>query len=150
MVAGFNFTKNDFRYAVLGKTDLLPKIVEKGKIIYPSNMGTSDLMGWFEVQLGLIIDKHNPEIISHKISLNVTTLDQLRNSCYPQGILNLIAKRRGISITSYSSQAINATKFGLPKKEDVFEYVDGKIGKHPPYWDQPTKEAVLVAWFNLL
>ena len=150
MVAGFNFTKNDFRYALLDGCTAPPEIVEKGKIVYPNNMDTSDLMGWFEVQLGLIIDKHKPEKISHKISLNLTSLDQLRNSCYPQAILNLIAKRRGINIVSYSSQAINSTKFGLPRKNDVYDYVDEIIGKHPPYWDKSTKDALLVAWFNLI
>jgi hypothetical protein len=150
MIAGFNFTKNDFRYALLDGNGSLPEIIDKGKLVYPINLETPDLMGWFEVQLGLIVDKHRPQMISHKISLNLTTLDQIRNSCYPQAILNLIAKRRNISITSYSSQAINATKFGQPKKIDVCDYIDGIIGKHPPYWDKPTKEAILVAWFNLL
>ena len=149
-IIGFNFTKNDFRFCVLDGTTKSPKIIEKNKIVYPNNMDTADLMEWFETQLSLIIDKHQPNQISHKISLNLTTLDQIRTSCYPQAILNLLAKKKNISINNYSSQAINATKFGQPKKTDVFEYIDQIIGSHPPYWDKPTKEAVLVAWFNLL
>lgn len=149
-IIGFNFTKNDFRFCVLeGKTNP-PTIIEKNKIVYPNNMDTADLMEWFETQLSLIIDKHQPSQISHKISLNLTTLDQIRASCYPQAILNLLAKKKNISIKNYSSQAINATKFGQTKRTDVFTYIDSIIGSHPPYWDKPTKEAVLVAWFNLL
>ena len=150
MIAGFNFTKNDFRYALLGGNGSQPNIIEKGKVVYPNNMDTADFMGWIEIQLGLIIDRHTLQSICHKISLNLTTLAQIRNSCYPQAILNLIAKRRNISISSYSSQAINATKFGQSKNTDVYEYIDGIIGQHPPYWDKATKEAVLVAWFNML
>lgn len=149
-IIGFNFTKNDFRFCVLDGTTNPPTIIEKNKIVYPNNMDTADLMEWFETQLSLIIDKHQPNQISHKISLNLTTLDQIKTSCYPQAILNLLAKKKNISVNNYSSQAINATKFGQSKKTDVFAYIDPIIGTHPPYWDKPTKEAVLVAWFNIL
>ncbi|MBX9887135.1 MAG: hypothetical protein K2Y30_04265 [Flavobacteriaceae bacterium] len=149
-IIGFNFTMNDFRYCVLDGTINPPAIIEKNKIVYPNNMSTDDLMEWFETQLSLIIDKHQPNKISHKISLTLTKLDQIRNSCYPQAILNLLAKKKNISINSYSSSAINATKFGHPKKTDVYAHIDGIIGTNPPYWDKATKDAVLVAWFNLL
>ena len=149
-ILGFNFTKNDFRYSLLDGITNPPTIIDKNKILYPKSMNTSELMEWFETQLSLIIDKHNPNQISHKISLNLSSLDQIKNSCYPQAILNLIAKRKNIPINSFSSQAINATKFGQTKNTDVYIYIDPIIGTHPPYWDKPTKDAVLVAWFNLL
>ncbi|MDR1182242.1 MAG: hypothetical protein LBL13_09745 [Bacteroidales bacterium] len=147
---GFNFTKNDFRFCVLDGQITNPTIIEKNKIVYPNNMDTAELMEWFETQISLIIDKHQPDQISHKISINLSTLDQIKQSCYPQAILNLLSRKKNISINSYSSQAINATKFGQPKKTNVFAYIDSIIGIHPPYWDKATKEAVLVAWFNLL
>jgi hypothetical protein len=146
---GFNFAKNDFRYAVLDGKSPLPIILDKGKIVYPS-MDVPELMEWFETQLSLILDKNKPDIIAHKISLTLPSLDQIKYSCYPQAILNLISRKKNIKIQSFSSQGINATKFGLPKKSDVFAYLDTIIGKHPPHWDKPTKEAVLVAWFNLM
>jgi hypothetical protein len=147
---GFNFTKNDFRFCVISNNTEPPTIIEKNKVVYPHNMDTSELMEWFETQLSLIIDKHKPEKISHKISTSIATLDQIKQSCYPQAILNLIARKKNISINSYSSQAINATKFGYPKKTDVYNYIDSVIGSHPPYWDKVTKDALLVAWFNIL
>jgi len=149
-IIGFNFTKNDFRYCVLTGSSVAPTIIDKNKIVYPNNMETADLMEWFETQLSLLIDKYKPDRMSHKISLNITTLAQIRNSCYPQAILNLLAKKKNIPINNFSSAAINATKFGLNKKTDVYAYIDPIVGIHPPYWDKPTKEAVLVAWFNLL
>ncbi|TAI49634.1 hypothetical protein [Flagellimonas allohymeniacidonis] len=148
-VIGFNFTKNDFRFAVLENSSNPPVIIEKNKIVLP-NMETDELMEWFETQISLIIDKHKPDKISHKISSALSSLVQIKNSCYPQGILNLIAKKKGISINSYSPQGINATKFGQPKKTDVYEYIDPIIGVHKPYWDKATKDSVLIAWFNLL
>lgn len=149
-IIGFNFTQNNFRFCVLDGEASPPTIIEKNKIIYPNNMETDDLMEWFETQLSLIIDKNTPNHISYKISLNLNTLEQIRSSCYPQAILNLLAKKKGIPISNYSTQAINATKFGQPKQTDVFGYIDKIIGTHPPHWDKATKEAVLVAWFNLL
>lgn len=150
-VIGFNFTKNDFRYCVLDGHSTPPTVVDKNKISLPNNMDSPELMEWFETQLSLIIDKHKPKKISYKISINITTIDQIKNSCYPQAILNLIAHKDNLPIVSYSAQAINASKFGLPAKTtDVFAYVDVTIGKHPPYWDKPMKEAVLVSWFNLI
>lgn len=145
---GFNFAKNEFSFAVLEKTANAPKIIEKNKIVLP-NLETDELMEWFETQISLIIDKHNPDVISYKISITISSLAQIKTSCYPQGILNLIAKKKGIKINSYSSQGINATKFGEPKKTDVYKYIDPIIGIHKPYWNKAMKDAVLVAWFNI-
>lgn len=146
---GFNFTKNDFRYCGLSDESEPPLILEKGKIILP-DYSISDLMEWFESELALIIDRVQPNIISHKISIHLSTISQIQQSCYPQAILNLIAKKKGIEINSFSSQAINATRFGQPRKTDVYKYIDSIIGVQKPYWDNATKDAVLVAWFNLL
>lgn len=145
---GFNFTKNDLRFCVLESNENVPTIIEKGKIVYPNNINTPELMAWFDTQLSLIIDKNHPDKIGHKISLTLPTLDQIKFSCYPQAILNLLASKKNIPITAFSSQAINATKFGQPKKTDVCKYIDTIIGTHPPFWDKATKEALLVAWFS--
>jgi hypothetical protein len=150
-IIGFSFTKNDLRYAVLEFQDSeeIPKIIDKNKITYPKRE-TSELMEWFETQLCLIIDKHTPNQLAYKISLTLPTLDQIRLSCYPQAILNLISRKKRLPIFCYSSQAINASKFGQPKKTDVYAFIDTLIGTHPPYWDKATKEAVLVGWFTAM
>ena len=117
-IAGFNFTRNDFRYCILDGTTIPPTIIEKNKIVYPNNMDTSDLMEWFETQPSLIIDKHQLDQIAHKISLNLTTLDQVRTSCYPQAILNLLAKKRNIPINNYSA-SISPLKTLCPRYEPI-------------------------------
>ncbi|MCH8536071.1 MAG: hypothetical protein LAT51_13455 [Flavobacteriaceae bacterium] len=146
---GFNFTKNDFRYCGLSDDNNPPEIIEKDKIILP-DYSVVDLMEWFETELTLIIDRIQPDVISHKVSNQLKTIDQIQQSCYPQAILNLIAKKKGLNINSYTPQGINATKFGQPKKTDVYKHIDPIIGVHKPYWDKATKDAVLVAWFNLM
>lgn len=144
---GMNFTQNDLRYSVLDNSSDPPTILGKQKIVYPTG-DVPSLMEWFETQLNLIIDKHHPETIGYKVSLTLSTIKQIQHSCYPQAILNLIAKRRNIEIVQYTPQGINATKFGQPKTTDVYEYINSAIGTHPPYWDKATKDSVLVAWFN--
>jgi hypothetical protein len=147
---GFNFTKNDFRFACVDATANGIQFVEKAKITYPHGMEMPELMEWCETQFGLLITRIAPDQIGHKVSKEISTLDQVRYSCYPQAILNLVAWRKPIPLTAYSVQGINATKFGLDKKVNVFEHVDRILGTHPPHWDRATKEAVLVAWYTLL
>lgn len=150
ITVGFNFTKNNFRYCVLENSTSPPSILDKNKIVYPNNMDVPSLMEWFETQIELIIGKYTIESIAYKLSLNLPNSAQIQQSCYPQAILNLIAKKKDIPIKSYTPQAINATKFGKSKKDNVFDYLDSQIGKHPPYWDKAMRESVLISWFNLL
>lgn len=146
---GFNFTTNDFRYAVIEKDAAGLNLIEKNKIVYPKTMTISELTGWFETQINLLIDKHNPDKVGYKISLALTATKPIQNSIYPLGILNLSCNKKGIPIMHFTGQGINATKFGLTKKDNVYEYVDNNIGTHPPYWDKQTKDALLTAWFQL-
>jgi Holliday junction resolvasome RuvABC endonuclease subunit len=147
---GLNFTKNDFRFCVLEKGTTNPSLINKNKIVYPKSMNIPDLMQWFETNIDQIIDENKPDIIAVKVSHEVTKVEQIQRSVYPEAILYLIAKKRNININHYTSMGINATKFGQKREVEVYDYVDETLGKHPPYWDRPTKDALLVAWFSLL
>jgi Holliday junction resolvasome RuvABC endonuclease subunit len=146
---GFNFTTNDFRYCVLEKIDEEIKLIEKDKIAYPKALNVVSMAGWLETQICLLLDKHLPEKVGYKLPLVLKSIKPIQNSLFPLGILNLSCHKRDIPTCQYTSQAINATKFGLTKKDDVYKYVDETLGKFPPYWDKPTKDALLVAWFLL-
>ena len=146
---GINFAQNDLRFVALEKNLGVIGILAKDKIVYP-DLEIPYLMEWFETQLGLLIHHHQPDKIGYKVSLSLDSVKQVQQSCYPQGILNLVAKKKNISISSWTPQGINATKFGEPKTKDVYAYVDTILGAHPPYWDKPTKDALLTAWFSLL
>jgi len=146
---GFNFTTSDFRYCVLKKEDDDLTLVEKNKIVYPKTLSVVDQSGWLETQICLLLDKHLPENVGYKLPLVLKSTKPIQNSIFPLGILNLCCHKRNIPTTHFTSQGINATKFGLTKKDDVYAYVDSEIGKHPPYWDKSTKDALLTAWFLL-
>lgn len=146
---GINFAQNDLRVVALCNDNDQLSIVEKSKIVYP-NMTTSPLMAWFETQLELLIHRHEPDKIGYKTSLSLNTIKQIQRACYPQAILNLVAQKNSIPITYWTSQGINATKFGEPKSTNVYTYIDTVLGTHPPYWDKSTKDALLTAWFCLL
>ncbi|GGF67233.1 hypothetical protein GCM10011338_19250 [Alteromonas lipolytica] len=146
---GFNFTTNDFRYCVLEKNGAAVAFVEKDKISYPKALDVASTAGWLETQIGLLLDKHTPNAVGYKLPLTHSSTKPIQNSIFPLGILNLCCNKKNISIAHFTSQGINATKFGLTKKDDVYAYVDAHIGQHPPYWDKATKDAALVAWFLL-
>lgn len=146
---GINFAQNDFRVVVLSKKDGAITIETKEKIVSPT-LDIPDLMEWMETQLNLLMDRHTPTFIGYKVSLDISSVKQIQRSYYPQAILNLIARRKNIEISGWARQGINATKFGEPKTTDVYAYVDTILGRHPPHWDKPTKDALLVAWFKLL
>lgn len=146
---GFNFTTNDFRYCVLEKNVSDVVFIEKDKISYPKALDVASTAGWLETQIFLLLDKHSPNTVGYKLPLTLNSTKPIQNSLFPLGILNLCCKKRNIKISHFTSQGINATKFGLTKKDNVYEYVDNHIGLHPPYWDKPTKDAALVAWFLL-
>jgi len=146
---GFNFTTNDFRYCVLKKDVENISLIEKEKIVYPKALDTVAMSGWLETQICLLLDKHSPERVGYKLPLSLRATKTIQNSLYPLGILNLCCHKKNISISHFTSQGINATKFGLSKKDDVYDYIDNHLGKYPPYWDKPTKDAALVAWFLL-
>lgn len=146
---GFNFTTNDFRYCVVSKDKDAIKLQEKGKIIYPKTMSVVERSGWLETQISLLLDKHSPDKVGYKLPLVLNTTKSIQNSLFPLGILTLCCHNRIIPALHFSSQGINATKFGLTRKDDVYAHVDNIIGKHPPYWDKATKDALLTAWFLL-
>lgn len=146
---GFNFTTNDFRYCVLEKDGENINLIEKDRISYPKALDVASIAGWLETQICLLLDKHLPIKIGYKLPLVLKSTKPIQNSLFPLGVLNLCCHKRNITTNHFTSQAINATKFGLTKKDDVYKYVDDKLGKHPPYWDKPTKDALLVAWYLL-
>lgn len=149
MTIGFTFARNEFRYCVLQGSFATPEFVEKDKISYPINLDLPEFMNWMQTQLLMIIDKLKPKRASYKISLALDNLEQIKYACYPQAILNLVAHQKELECEVISSGAINMTKFGGKRSEDIMAHVDTILGQHPPYWDKPMKEAALLAWFNL-
>lgn len=146
---GFNFATNDFRYGVIEQIGSTLSMIEKDKIVYPVSMEIDELTNWYETQINLLLDKHQPDKVGYKLPITLSAIKPIQNSIFPLGILNLSCRKKSIPITGFTSQGINATKFGLSKRENVYNYVDSHIGTHPPYWDKSTKDAILTAWFLL-
>ena len=146
---GFNFTTNDFRYCVVEKDNDELSLLEKNRIVYPKSKGVVEQCGWLETQICLLLDNHSPNGVGYKLPLVLKSTKSIQNSIFPLGILNLCCHKKNIPATHFTSQGINATKLGLTRNDNVYAYVDSVIGKHPPYWDKPTKDALLTAWFLL-
>ena len=142
---GLNLEKNSFRYTVLNGSRKSPKLKGKEKVTINAAISISQLMDWYETTFKMLIDKHNPETVGLKLSLEGKR-KQIAYWYYPYGILHLICHRKGLNVEEFTTQNFTPSKFGLPKGTDLYEYIDDNIGEFPPYWDKGQKYSVLAAW----
>lgn len=142
---GLNLEKNSFRYTVLNGTRKFPKLIKKEKVIITATTSISQLMDWYETTFNLLIEKTNPEIIGAKLSLEGKR-NQIAYWYYPYGILHMICHKKGLQIEEFTARNFTPSKFKLPKKTDLYDYIDHHIGEFPPYWDRNQKYSVLSAW----
>ena len=147
-VLGIHALSGEFRYSVLSGTKANPTLVEKGRLVTPSEDDVPALMDWYETQFRLLITNHNPSKIAFRLTLDPKK-KQLITSIFPLGILNLLAHKENISVASHTSRAFVASRLDLPKHTNIYDKCDEQFGENPPYWDKNQKNAVLVAWFEL-
>jgi hypothetical protein len=149
MKIAFTFTTNEVYYVALEGTKIHPVFSSKDKISLPSNHDIPETVAWFETQLSLILDSKNPVGVAYKLTINNVTNNFVSNVYYGQAILNLLCHRRNISITYVSPTAIVPSKFNQPKETDLLIYIDGLLGKHPPYWVKEMKKTALISLIQL-
>lgn len=144
---GIVVQKNYLRYAVLDGEKNNPVLVDKGRQTTTDPTNVPALMDWYETHFEHLLLTHQPNVIGYKLILE-PKIEQQHTLAFPLGILNLLAQKKGITVSEYSQRGITPSKLSLPKNTDLMEYVDTVFGTHPPYWDKYQKEAVLVAWFS--
>ena len=147
-VLGVHIATGQLRYSVLGGTRRDPDLLTKDRRPTPDPNDVPELMDWFETQFNLILDQSLPERIAYRLTL-APNKKQLFTSAFPFGILNLLAHKRNLPITSYVSGNYVASKLGLAKGTDIYAHCDTVFGSPPPYWDQLQKYSILAAWFEL-
>ena len=147
-VLGIALAKNQLRLSLLNGTRKDPVLVCKERINTIDPLDIPPLMDWYETNFDDLINRHAPDKIAYKLSLEQKK-DQLGYLAFPLGILNLIAKKKGVPIVQYSSRGIGPAKLGLPKETNIYQACDEKFGTNPPHWDNSQKDSVLVAWFEL-
>lgn len=147
---GFFFSSSEIRCVSLSGSKAAPEYVTKERVRIAADMDPAEVVAWLETQLQLLLDRHEPERVAYKATLGgVRTYDQVQHKYYAEALLHLVSGKRGVPVTHYFSSSLVPSKLGLPKGTDLFAHVDDVLGKHPPHWDTHTKEAVLVAWFQL-
>lgn len=142
---GFVFSTNDFRCVVLEGNKESPIFLEKQKIIFPQSNSVTETNVWLETQINLLIDKHNPDTVGHRATLNMKKFNEIQRTYYSESILYLICGKLNIPINHFFNQSIVPKKFNLQKNSDLYDFIDDKIGQHPPYWDKTTRTAALIA-----
>lgn len=146
---GFVIQSGNIKYAVLKRVKDNIELLEKNRIIVPDFNTESELMNWMETELDLLIKRIKPDKIAYRTSLNLNKMVQVVNIYYAQGILHLVAFKNEIGVMRYLSQSLTPNKLGLPKGTDLYNHIDERFGKKPPYWDKNMKEAVMICLFEL-
>jgi Holliday junction resolvasome RuvABC endonuclease subunit len=147
-VLGIHIATNQLRYAVLDGTRAVPRLVDKDRLSTPDPANVAALMDWFESQFIRLLDQHTPDRIACRLTLSPKK-NQLFTSCFPFGVLYLLAHHRNIPVVPYVSGNYVASRLNLPKGTNIYAHCDQVLGVHPPYWDDNQKHAILAAWFEL-
>ena len=147
-VLGIYIATGQLRYAVLEGTKETPSLIAKERLLTADPANVVELMAWYESEFVRLLDTYTPDRIACRLTLEPKK-EQLFTSCFPFGILYLMARHRKIPVSSYVPQNYVASRLGLPKGTDIYAHCDYVLGSHPPYWDNSQKHAVLAAWFAL-
>jgi len=142
---GINLEKNSFRYTVLDGDRKTPILIEKNKVVINAAISISELMDWYESTFTNLLERHTPEIIGIKLGLSAKKA-QIAFWYYPYGILHSMAFQKQIPVIEFVPANYTASKLGLAKGTNIYDYVDEVIGNNPPYWDKSQKYSVLAAW----
>lgn len=145
---GLNFDVSGFSYTVLDGNKTNPSLVGFGNTPINNFSNTQQLMSWYETTFQNLITQFNPSVIGIKVSLNATK-EQIPLWYYPIGLLHNISYQKNISVEEFVYQNFTASKFGLPKTDDIYDHIDSVFGIHKPKWSKNQKYSVLSAWMVL-
>lgn len=147
-VLGINLEKNGLRYCVL-KGDRDNPVLEQYEKVQTNNFpDTQQLMNWYETTFQNLLARFNPDSIGIKVSLNAKKAE-IAPWYYPLGILHNLAHQNGTSTFEFVSGNFTATKFGMDKSVNIYDYIDDYFGVFTPKWDKNQKYALLSAWMVL-
>jgi hypothetical protein len=147
-VLGLYIAAGQLIFSVLEGTKRAPRLVGKDRLVTTDPSDVPELMDWYESQFIRLLNQHEPDRIACRLTLGPKKA-QLFTSCFPLGILYLLAHHRNIPVASYVSGNYVASRLSLPKGTNIYAYCDQMFGSNPPYWDESQKHSVLAAWFEL-
>jgi hypothetical protein len=147
-VLGLHIATGQLRYTLLEGTKAAPTLIAKDRLLTTDPSRVAELMDWYEKQFIQLLNQHIPDRIAYRLTL-APKKSQLFTSCFPYGILYLLAHHRNIPVSPYVSANYVASRLGLLKGADIYAHCDHVLGLHPPYWDINQKHSVLAAWFEL-
>ncbi|EJK2994599.1 TPA: hypothetical protein ACMDNN_003641 [Vibrio cholerae] len=147
-VLGISLEKNGLRYAVLDGTKAVPSLIGFENVQTNNFTSIQQLMNWYETTFQNLLSRYSPTSIGIKVSLNAKK-DQISPWYYPLGLLHNMAYQNNIGTFEFVSGNFVASKFGLEKSTNIYDYIDLKFGVFQPKWDKNQKYALLAAWMVL-
>lgn len=84
----FTFSSNGLYYVGLTGTKAQPTLHSKGKILLPANHSVSQLVGWFENKLEMLLNDINPDSVSYKLTITNVNNNMVHNCYYANARLS--------------------------------------------------------------
>ncbi len=144
-VLGISLVKNGFRYCVLDGNNDSPTIINFNKIEISLSHNPQKLMNWYETTFQNLITNFSPTIIGLKVTLDAKK-DEIAPWYYPLGLIHNLSYKNQIKTVEFVPRNFTASKFGMHKSVDIYDYIDKNFGMFKPKWDKHQKYALLSAW----
>ncbi len=143
---GLNFSNDAYFTVVLEGDANNVTFIASRKVNFPVNAGRREKLKWLHDEILTLIDEFAPDQIGQRISLGPDSTDKLFTFGANVGASFLAAATRDTPITEFTSQSFTAKRFGFGRGVDKYKWIDGALGKHPPYWNRQMKDAAFGAW----
>lgn len=144
-VLGINLVKDGLRYCVLDGDKDKPTLIHHEKVQTNNFSNTQQLMNWYETTFQNLITRFSPKTIGIKVSLNAKKAE-ITPWYYPLGILHNLSHKNQINTSEFVSANFTASKFGMDKSVNIYDYIDKEVGLLQLRWDKNQKYAFLSAW----
>lgn len=148
-VSAFKIVTREIVLVTLEGNKNVPILVTHDVIRCPTTLKAPEFTDWAETQFGLLLDKEGPDRIVYKLSSGLQKHEQIFRIYFGLGVLNLVAKRKGIPIRHISPNSVRPKAFGLGAGGDIDQHVQLLFGALQPPWNKGVRETAALAILDL-
>ncbi|OGX18437.1 MAG: hypothetical protein A3K83_03285 [Omnitrophica WOR_2 bacterium RBG_13_44_8b] len=150
-VLGMRCGNDNYVYALVEGSKKIPKILEKGREIFPKGFTRARALRWFQQEIDELLSKHIVAVVAIKCTEPMARkgnpfVCRVEN----EAIIQLVAAIKGIKLVSKKTNRTIAKDLGLKGvAKALVTDLDCSVIPEFETMDSKLKEAVLVAWSSL-
>lgn len=147
---GIRCSNKDYSYVVLAGPRDAPEMLEKGGAAVPAGYGRSEVVHWMVQEVGAILDRLHPQIVSMRASESMSAKTTLLERIELETAVYAAAGARGLKAVFKKRRATIAKNLGLKGRAKALdEDLDTSVLKGYDGLPDKAKEAALAAWSDL-